>query len=139
MEQRYIPALIDLNDLGGPKMVREMVNIFSVSERTRGIPRNHNERLQKLAQLCEHHRPLNSVAYTHDDSHTPTCGCDKQQYDPESSRPPEVLAFYSNEDLLYRAWTIISNVSDGNWEDQTEEWQNAAARWRNEFHDSLKD
>lgn len=144
-KQRYIPALIDLNDLGGPKMVREMLNVLGISERSRGISRSHLERLRKLAYLCENHRPVDARSFTHDDLHTPTCGCDKEQYLNEDqdgydpSRQPEVIAFYTNEDLLHRAWTIIANVSEGNWEDQTEEWQNAAARWRNEFHDSLKD
>lgn len=139
MEQRYIPALIDLNDLGGPKMVLETLSVVGVSKRTRGLAKTHMERLQKLAQFCDDHRPVDPQTLVHGDSHTPTCGCDKMQYDPESSRLPEVIAFYSNEDLLYKAWTVIANVSEGNWADQTEEWQMAAARWRNEFHDSLKD
>lgn len=42
-------------------------------------------------------------------------------------------------DLTYRAWTIIANSSQGNWENETEEWQGAAARWRDDFHGLLKE
>ena len=78
--QRYIPALIDLNDLGGPKMVGEMLTVLGISERSRGISRGHLERLRKLAYLCENHRPVDARSFTHHNLHTPTCGCDKEQY-----------------------------------------------------------
>lgn len=40
-------------------------------------------------------------------------------------------------DLAYTAWTIIANVSEGDWSKQTEEWQGAATRWRDQFHARL--
>jgi hypothetical protein len=42
-------------------------------------------------------------------------------------------------DLTYRAWTIIANANQGNWEGETEEWQGAAARWRDDFHNLLRE
>jgi hypothetical protein len=44
------------------------------------------------------------------------------------------------DDALYMAWTIIANVSGGDWTKQTPEWQEAAVRWRDEmFHPTLAD
>ena len=49
----------------------------------------------------------------------------------------DVATTGSEWDLDYWAWTIIANVSEGCWEKQTEEWQEAAAKWRDAFHASL--
>ena len=36
------------------------------------------------------------------------------------------------------AWGVIANVSEGDWTKQTEEWQEAAKRWRDEvWHPAL--
>lgn len=40
------------------------------------------------------------------------------------------------EDLCYTAWTILANVSEGDWTRQTQEWQDAVVRWRYEWHES---
>lgn len=42
-------------------------------------------------------------------------------------------------DLAYRAWIVIANASEGNWDRETEEWQDAAARWRDDFHALLQE
>lgn len=31
-------------------------------------------------------------------------------------------------------WIVLANVSGGDWDKQTKEWQQAAARWRDNFH-----
>jgi hypothetical protein len=31
-------------------------------------------------------------------------------------------------------WVVMANVSGGDWKKQTVEWQEAAGRWRDEFH-----
>lgn len=36
-------------------------------------------------------------------------------------------------DTLYFAWTVISNVDEGNWSHQSDAWQSAAKRWRDEY------
>jgi hypothetical protein len=44
-------------------------------------------------------------------------------------------------DCMNYAWTIICNVSEGDWTKQNQEWQDAAARCRDQYHallDSLK-
>jgi len=41
-------------------------------------------------------------------------------------------------DLLYEAWGVIANARD--WlltDDQSQEWVDAAERWRDKFHDTL--
>ena len=40
-------------------------------------------------------------------------------------------------DLLMTAWGLLANVSEGNWERQTDEWQDAVKRWRTRFHERL--
>ena len=37
-------------------------------------------------------------------------------------------------DLLESAWGIIANAGGGDWTTQTDDWQRAAARWREEYH-----
>lgn len=39
------------------------------------------------------------------------------------------------------AWTIIANVSGGDWKKQSNEWQEVAAKWRDQYHEehSLKE
>jgi hypothetical protein len=37
-------------------------------------------------------------------------------------------------DLLNYAWTIICNVNNGYWQEQSEEWQRAAANFRTQYH-----
>jgi hypothetical protein len=39
--------------------------------------------------------------------------------------------------LAYWAWTILANVSEGDWTKQTPEWQEAVVRWRDAFHKAL--
>jgi len=36
--------------------------------------------------------------------------------------------------FLLDAWGIIANVSGGDWTEQTKGWQEAASRWRDNFH-----
>jgi hypothetical protein len=40
-------------------------------------------------------------------------------------------------DLAYWAWTLLANVSEGDWTQQTTEWQQAVVRWRDAFHEAL--
>jgi hypothetical protein len=35
-------------------------------------------------------------------------------------------------------WVVIANVSGSDWSTQTEEWQEAAARWRDAYFAALK-
>jgi len=41
------------------------------------------------------------------------------------------------DDLDYKAWVLLANVSEGDWTKQTPEWREAALRWREAFHESL--
>lgn len=36
-----------------------------------------------------------------------------------------------------RAWGIIANASDGDWDQQSAEWRSAAIRWRDDWHDVM--
>lgn len=31
-------------------------------------------------------------------------------------------------------WVVVANVSGGDWNKQSQDWQDAAARWRDNFH-----
>jgi len=37
-------------------------------------------------------------------------------------------------DLLQYAWTILANVSQGNWGMQEPDWQVAVVTWREKYH-----
>jgi hypothetical protein len=36
-------------------------------------------------------------------------------------------------------WTVVSNVSHGDWSQQSELWQEAAARWRDNYWNTLEE
>ena len=40
-------------------------------------------------------------------------------------------------DLLEWAWSIIANAGSGNWELESKDWQEAAAKWRDEYHSTI--
>ena len=40
--------------------------------------------------------------------------------------------------MLESAWGIIANAGGGNWESQTPEWQEAAKKWREAYHRTLR-
>lgn len=44
---------------------------------------------------------------------------------------------WPSRDMLEAAWGIIANAGGGNWKLETPEWQEAAARWRDEYHRTL--
>lgn len=39
--------------------------------------------------------------------------------------------------LAEAAWGVIANAGGGDWTRETVEWQEAATRWRNEYHARL--
>lgn len=41
------------------------------------------------------------------------------------------------DDLLYVAWTIIANAGEGDWTREHPDWQDAAKRWRDQFHERI--
>ena len=43
------------------------------------------------------------------------------------------------DDLLERAWTIIANANEGDWESATDEWREAAEAWRERYHEWLRE
>ena len=40
-------------------------------------------------------------------------------------------------DLLEWAWTVIANAGNGDWTRESQEWQDAAAKWRDAYHAHL--
>lgn len=42
-------------------------------------------------------------------------------------------------DAAERLWVVLANVSGGDWTTQTQEWQEAAARWRDHYFAVLGD
>lgn len=68
----------------GPKMLRETLCVAQVSINefyknrsiTDGRWKEHIQRLERLIEECDTHRPL-GVGGKHGDLHTPTCGCDR--------------------------------------------------------------
>jgi hypothetical protein len=46
-------------------------------------------------------------------------------------------AWVADRDLLELAWGIIANAGGGDWSTQTQEWQDAAVRWRERWFAAL--
>lgn len=43
-----------------------------------------------------------------------------------------------SEDLLIElAWGIIANAGGGDWTKESQEWQEAAKKWRDDYHEYL--
>jgi hypothetical protein len=42
------------------------------------------------------------------------------------------------EDAAEMLWVVLANVSGGDWKKQTPEWQEAAARWRDNYFAAVK-
>ena len=40
-------------------------------------------------------------------------------------------------DMLESAWGVIANAGGGNWNLESEDWQTAAKRWRDKYHEVL--
>jgi hypothetical protein len=61
-----------------PKMLRETLGVAQalISNSNDSRKREHLDRLQRLIDECERHRPL-GVGGKHGNLHTPTCGCDR--------------------------------------------------------------
>lgn len=56
----------------------------------------------------------------------------------EVTPPHRYLDVEAAERLLYQAWTVIANVSEGDWTKQPFEWQAAAGRWRDSWHSAME-
>lgn len=50
-----------------------------------------------------------------------------------SSEPIPFDPTPSADDLLEAAWGIIANAGGSDWTRETQEWQDAAARWRTSY------
>ena len=42
-------------------------------------------------------------------------------------------------DAAEMLWVCLANVSEGNWGEQTKKWQKAAARWRDNYFNKLRE
>lgn len=64
----------------GPKMLRETLCVAQGLVGRSGDPRarEHVERLGRLIDECDRHRPLGPDG-KHGNRHTPTCGCDDDE------------------------------------------------------------
>jgi len=45
----------------------------------------------------------------------------------------EVALVTTLEDAAEMLWIVLANVSEGDWTKQSEEWQEAAIRWRDKY------
>ena len=50
-----------------------------------------------------------------------------------TEKTPQTMA-----DAAEMLWIVLANVSGGNWKEQSPEWQEAAARWRDNYFAVLK-
>lgn len=66
-------------------------------------------------------------------------GCEEYQKKLFGKSPIAELRSESRErgKLLEWAWAVIANAGGGNWGTQPKEWQEGAAKWRDEFHNKV--
>lgn len=97
------------------------------------VHKQRNELHSQLSQvklLLEEFRPVvPSQTKALERIHTLTARYKMTQV-PQDSLPPI-------DQLLYEAWTIIANAGQGDWGRESEEWQEAARRWRDQYHARL--
>jgi hypothetical protein len=70
--------MTDLSVPDSPKMLRETLCVAQADVLLNNISsrrREHSDRLQRLIDECDRHRPLGHDG-KHGDLHTPTCGCE---------------------------------------------------------------
>ena len=48
------------------------------------------------------------------------------------------MAWDFPKDLNEAAWGLIANAWNGNWDEAPWDWQVAAERWRDAYHETLK-
>jgi len=51
-----------------------------------------------------------------------------------AARQEEREAGQQMADAAEMLWVVLANVSGSDWQQQSEEWQRAAARWRDNYH-----
>jgi hypothetical protein len=73
------PDLFSYEVHDGPKMLRETLCVAQCRIANSGLDsgrkREHLDRLQRLVDACDTHRPLGADG-KHGNRHTPTCGCE---------------------------------------------------------------
>ena len=57
--------------------------------------------------------------------------------DDEREQPEGKDRITMSYDLVEYAWGIIANAGGGDWTTQTDDWQKAAAKWRDRYHEFL--
>jgi hypothetical protein len=69
--------------------------------------------------------------------HTPDCVYGGDDHVGAACRPGPLERLRQPLDLAETAWGIIANAGGGDWTKETQEWQDAAARWRDAYHAAL--
>lgn len=93
---------------------------------------------------CTHHGDVDRAeAVGYDDGvHCPVCR--KREQEPAK---PETLSPQTNVvsdplklaiDFAEWGWTIIANASGGDWGKESKDWQEAAAKYRDDFFSTIK-
>ncbi len=54
--------------------------------------------------------------------------------DQDNEHPDAPDRISAADDLVESAWGIIANAGGGDWTTQTDDWQKAAAVWRERYH-----
>lgn len=80
--------------------------------------------LQKAAALINTSRNEAAVSSV-------TCGQMRKELERVQAAAAEM------RDAAEMLWTVVANVSGGDWTKQSAEWQTAAARWRDAYHKAL--
>ena len=82
-------AMLDIDALGGPKMLRETMCVAqgAVLREGHAGAQLHADRISSIIDVCDQHRPLGPDGKHGTRRCTPTCGCiDKRDPEPDDER-----------------------------------------------------
>lgn len=68
----------------------------------------------------------------------PANNYDKGLKDKDSCNPKDKDSCNPKDNLLEEAWNLICNAGQGNWKNESQEWQEAAIRLRKRLHPLIK-
>lgn len=84
--------------------------------------------LERAAQICDYNICPSGC----------TCAAEIRAF-ADASLPTDQQKTPTMADAAEMLWVVLAGVSEGDWTKQTQEWQDAAARWRDNYFRALNE
>ena len=102
-------AMLDIDALGGPKMLRETMCVAqgAVLREGHAGAQLHADRIASIIDVCDQHRPLGPDGKHGTRRCTPTCGCiDKREPEPDDGLTPEPVEGPPGTVHAFLGWNV---------------------------------